>query len=219
MTTHAPSHYEIASQLPDNTVVTFHNASWDEYEDLLSQVGETSRLRISFDNGRLQVMTISGEHEKYARFLEKLVAAISLRLRISILSFGSTTMRIQDAAKGNEPDACFYIQRAAALGTRMNLDFTKDPPPDIAVEIDVHHDSENKLAIYAALRVPEVWRWSVGKLIIYVLENDDYVVADASPALPQISSRVLTEFLNRLREHGEFQTLVAFDEWLQECSK
>jgi len=34
-------------------------------------------------------------------------------------------------------------------------------------------------------------------------------------ALPVFTSRILTEFFTRLREDGEFQTILAFDEWLQ----
>src|SRR3982750_580997 len=110
MSTLATNYYNIVSQLPAAAVVTFHNVSWEEYEDLLEQVGEARQLRISYNDGTLQVMTLSAEHERYARFFEKLMTILSLRLRISILSFGSATMRKQKRDKGNEPDACFYVQ-------------------------------------------------------------------------------------------------------------
>jgi hypothetical protein len=87
MRTRTLSYYEIVSNLPADAVVTFRDVGWDEYEDLLEQVGEAEHLRISFDNGVLQVMTLSSEHEKYARFFERLMTAITLRLHIDILSF------------------------------------------------------------------------------------------------------------------------------------
>ncbi len=159
MSTQIASYYEIVSQLPEGTSVTFHDVSWDEYEELLEQVGEAKGLRISYDNGRLNVVAISAEHEKYAMFINSLIAGLRLRLRLNILSFGSATMRKRRRSKGNEPDACFYVQTASLIGNKIQLEFETDPPPDIAVEIDVHHDSRSKFSIYLGLRVPEIWRY------------------------------------------------------------
>ncbi|MEK6299564.1 MAG: Uma2 family endonuclease [Acidobacteriota bacterium] len=215
MSTQTLQYYEIVSQLPEDTVITFRNVGWEEYEDLLEQVGEASGLRISFDDGTLKVMTLSSKHKKYERFLEALITAVRLRLRINILSFGSATMRKRKKKKGNEPDACFYVQTADVIGHRINIDFEIDPPPDVAVEIDVHHDSRDKFSIYAGLGVPEIWRFDEQRLTIHVLEQDRYEEVPASRALPMVTSQILTEFLTSLPEKGEFQTLIAFDEWLQ----
>ncbi|MCS6806178.1 MAG: Uma2 family endonuclease [Blastocatellia bacterium] len=215
MATQTASYYDIVSRLPADTVVTFHDVSWQEYEELLEQVSEASGLRISYDDGMLTVMTLSTEHENYARFIERLVNVISLRRRINIRFFGSATMKTAKGHKGLEPDACFYVQTADRLGTRLELDFEVDPPPDIAVEIDVHHDSTFKLPIYAALGVPEVWRYDGKELTIYLLRGEGYEVSAQSQALALLTSQVLTEFLARLREEGELQALLAFDEWLQ----
>jgi len=209
------SHYDLVSQMPDDTVITFHGASWEEYEELLAQVGEASGLRLSFDEGTLQVMSLSPEHENYAEFIKRLVDLVSLRLRINIRFFGSTTIRKKKRAKGNEPDACFYVQNAAAIGNKLQLDFATDPPPDIAVEVDIHHDSLNKFPIYAALGVPEIWRFDGYALTIYYLQENSYLPHETSLALPVLSSRLLTDFLTRLSQEGEFQTLLAFDEWLR----
>ncbi len=219
MITQTVSYYDIVSQLPADTVVTFHHVSWQEYEDLLQQVGEASGLRISFDDGTLNVMTLSTEHENYARFIESLVRLISVRLRFNIRFFGSATIKKAKRRKGLEPDACFYVQTADALGNRMQLDFEVDPPPDIAVEIDVHHDSFSKFPIYAALGVPEVWRYDGQQLTILVLREDQYGTVTQSRALPLLTSQMLTESLTRLRDEGELQALLAFDQWLQSQSQ
>jgi Uma2 family endonuclease len=222
MSTQIASYYDIVSELPDDASVTFNDVSWDEYEELLEQVGEAPGLRISYDNGSLQVMTISSEHEKYASFISSLIAGIRLRLRIDILAFGSATMRKRKRKKGNEPDACFYVQTASLIGNRIQLDFETDPPPDIAVEIDVHHDSRSKLLIYAALGVPEVWRYDGQAMTIYHLVQDaaeieasSYVEQNTSGALPMLTTRILAEMLDRMRTDGELNALLAFDEWLQ----
>jgi Uma2 family endonuclease len=201
--------------MPADTIVTFHGVSWEEYEELLAQVGEARGLRLSFDEGTLEVMTLSTEHENYAEFIKRLVDRVSMRLRLNIRFFGSATIRKQKRRKGKEPDACFYVQNAAAIGNKLQLDFATDPPPDIAVEVDIHHDSLNKFPIYAALGVPEIWRFDGYALTIYHLQENDYLPQDNSLALPILSSQALTNFLTCLSKDGEFQTLLAFDDWLQ----
>lgn len=165
-------------------------------------------------------MTISSEHEKYASFINSLTTAIKLRLRLDILAFGSATMRKRKRKKGNEPDGCFYVQTASLIGNRIHLDFETDPPPDIAVEIDVHHDSRSKFPIYAALGVPEIWRYDGRTMTIYHLseaggDEQQYVAGDSSAALPMLTATLLTEMIERMRRDGELSALLAFDEWLQ----
>ncbi len=208
------SHYDIVARLPEDTTITFHHVSWAEYEELLTQVGEPAGLRISFDKGTLQAMTLSLEHETYVRFIEKLVSALSLRLRIQTRSSGSATMRKRAESVGKEPDAGFYIQTAAQIGHRLELNFEIDPPPDLAVEIDIHHDSLDKFPIYVELGVPEIWRYDGRALTIYHLQRKRYVKREASLALPMLSGKLLTDYLNRLQSEDEFQVLLAFDAWL-----
>jgi len=107
------------------------------------------------------------------------------------------------------------VQNAPLIGSRTDLDFATDPPPDIAVEVDVHHGSADKLSIYAGLGVPEVWHYDGVRLAIKLLENGSYVEAQQSRALALLTAELLTDFLWRLREEGDFQASVAFDEWLQ----
>ena len=137
MTTATSNIYDVVSQMSDGQVETFHNVTWDEYEEMLEQVGEARGLRISYNDGTLKVMSLSLEHETYADFIKRLVSVLSLRLRINIRFSGSTTMRKKKKSKGNEPDAGFYIQTAAAIGNRLDLDFAVDPPSDVVVEIDI----------------------------------------------------------------------------------
>ncbi len=219
MSTQITSYYEIVSQLPADASLTFRDVSWDEYEELLEQVGEAPGLRITYDNGSLHVMTISAEHEKYAVFINSLIAGIRLRLRMNILAFGSATMRKPRRSAGHEPDACFYVQTAALIGNKIQLDFDTDPPPDIVVEVDVHHDSRPRFRVYAALGVPEIWRYDGQAMTIYLLSEEgdgqQYVAGDTSAALPMLSATLLTEMLERMRRDGELSALLAFDEWLQ----
>ena len=215
MSTQTVSFREIIEKLPADSSLTLRNVSWEEYEALLESLGEASGLRVSFDEGTLQIMTLSSEHESYSRLLEKLIALLSARLRIRVLSFGSSTMKKREEAKGSEPDACFYVQTATVIGHKIHIDFGIDPPPDVVVEIDVSHDSLGKFPTYAALGVPEIWRYDGKALLVYHLKQGQYVSAQSSLALPMLTPSVLSEFLNRSQQNDQYDILLAFEEWLE----
>jgi len=195
--------------------LTLRNVSWEEYEALLESLNAAGGLRVSYDRGTLQIITLSSEHESYVRLLEKLIALVSARLRIRVLSFGSSTMKKREEAKGSAPDACFYVQRATVIGHKIHIDFGIDPPPDVVVEIDVSHDSLGKFPTYATLGVPEIWRYDGKVLLIYHLKQGQYVAAQSSLAMPMLTPGVLTEFLNRSQQSNQYDILLAFEDWLE----
>ncbi|MEW6211042.1 MAG: Uma2 family endonuclease [Acidobacteriota bacterium] len=206
---------DLIERLPPDSALTLRNVSWEDYEGLLEGVGEAAGLRISYERGTLQIMTLSPEHESYTKIIERLVDLLSIRLRIKILFFGSATMKRERNERGSEPDACFYVQNADRIGKNQQIDFSKDPPPDIVVEVDVHHDSQDKFSIYAALGVPEIWRYDERALTIHHLKEGQYIEAESSLALPMLDARVLTDFLNRSQREDQYEILLAFENWLQ----
>lgn len=215
MSTQTVNYCEVIEQLPPDSTLILRDVSWEAYEELLDAVGEAKHLRISYDQGTLQIMTLSSEHEVYSYLINDLVRLLSIRLRIKVLCFGSATMKKPRRNKGLEPDVCFYVQSAALIGNNIQLDFSSDPPPDIAVEIDVHHESLSKFPIYAALGVSEIWRYDGQSLTIYHLKEDTYTVAESSLALPMLASSTLTEFLSRSKHEDQYEILLAFENWLQ----
>ena len=206
---------EIIERLPPGSVLRLFDRSWTSYENLLEAVGEASGLRISFNRGTLKIMTLSTEHENYGRLLQMMIGILCVHLRMEILSFGSATIKKSRFQRGTEPDACFYVQRAAQIGNKIRLDFAVDPAPDVVVEIDLHHESRDKFPIYAALDVSDIWRYSSDKLEIHRLESGEYASIEQSEALPVLSAAVLTEFLNRSRTETQPKVLFAFEDWLK----
>ncbi len=169
----------------------------------------------AYDEGTLQIMALSALHESYQFLISHLVNLLSVRLRIRVLCFGSATMRKKAKQKGVEPDLSFYVQTAAAIGNRTDLDFSVDPPPDIVVEIDLQHPSLSKFPIYAALGVPEIWRYDGKSLTVYYLAGESYVITPSSVALPVLTSATLTEFLARSQHEDQYETVLAFEQWLE----
>ena len=211
----AVDYLELIEKLPENGILTLSDVSWEEYENLLEAVGETPSLRITFDNGRMQIMTLSFKHEYYGDFIKRLVDRLHYVFRIKVIFFGSATLKRQRRLKGAEPDACFYVQSAPIIGHKINLDLRIDPPPDVVLEVDIHHESISRFHIYEGLDVPELWHYDEQKLTIYHLQEGRYEVAGNSRAFPILTGEVLTEFLTRSQTDGQDETLLAFEDWLR----
>src|SRR5215467_798760 len=116
MSAEAISYVDVIDKLPPDSSLVLHHVPWDEYVALLEAVGEASHLRISYDDGTLQIMTLSSEHEDYQYRINDLVRLVSLRRRIKVQCFGSATIKAEGKGKGFEPDPCFYVQTAAVIG-------------------------------------------------------------------------------------------------------
>lgn len=215
MTPQTASYTELIERMTPETTLTFRGVSWQTYEDLLEQVGEAPALRISFNEGVMQIMTVSFEHEYFSEVLDQLVGRLSAVARIKILFFGRATMKTQKELKGSEPDACFYVQSASKIGNRFRLDLNTDPAPDIVVEVDINHESLSKFPIYAALEVSEIWHYDGTRLTINHLQGEQYHIVETSPSLPILTASVLTEFLKLSEEQDQYETLLAFENWLR----
>jgi len=204
----ATNYDEIIEHLTPGEPAIFHNVSWQEYEQLLDELVDRSGVRLSYDEGTLEIMTISTEHDFYEDLLQDLVRLLSLRLKFRFRSFGRATMKKTKARKGKEPDGCFFIKSCDLIGPRKRLDFENDPPPDIAVEIDLSTKSISKLPIYRALQVPEVWIYNGSVLTIYRLGDQGYASVERSEELQVLTSQLLTNFLNDAAETDDDNQLL-----------
>jgi Uma2 family endonuclease len=207
---------KIVSQLPAGSEIVLREQTWSDYEEILESVGEASGLRISFDGENIKIITLSTKHEKYVRLIEMLITALSLKTRKKVLHFGSATMKSSRRERGSEPDCCFYVQNAERVAHLDTIDFTRDAPPDIVVEIDIYHASTEKFETYSKLGVPEFWLYDGEQMKIYQLKDGSYSSVTQSPALPVLSDAVLSEFLNRLKTSDQFEILLDFEKWLVE---
>ena len=123
--------------VPPGQRVLLSDVSWQEFEAILEDLGEHRASRVAYDNGILEIMTPLPEHETNKELVSDLVKALLEELDIEFCSLGSTTFKNQEMLKGIELDNCFYIQNEAAVRGKNRLDLTVDPPPDLALEIDV----------------------------------------------------------------------------------
>lgn len=195
--------------------LVLHGISWEIYEELLQVFAEHPALRMTYYKGTLELMTPLPEHETYSWTLARLVVALSEELGLEIRGLKSTTWRSQPKAVGKEADECFYIQNEAAIRSKLEFDLTVDPPPDLAIEIDVTSASLDKMAVYAELKVPEVWRWQDSKLMIKRLTDAGYVESESSLAFGSFPVKDLAQFMQPNLQVGENARLREFRKWVQ----
>lgn len=203
--------------LPRGASLRVDDVSWEEYEQLLADLGDSYTARIFYDEGRMEIMAPTAMHEKPKGVIHRLMIVLSDELDIDVESFGSTTFRLKLKAKGAEPDDSFYIQNAPlVIGKEEEMDLRYDPPPDLVVEIDRTSASLNKFAIYAVLGVPEIWRIRQQIVRIHLLKADRYEESATSGAFPFLSTDTLSEFLALGLTEGARKTARAFRTWLRQ---
>ena len=188
--------------------VLLRNISWETYERLLDERGDSRVPRLAYDRGDLEIMSPSSEHESVAYFVALLVAVLAEEMRVNAYGVGSTTYRRGDIGRGFEPDASFHIRNEERIRGKPRVDLSVDPPPDLVIEVDITSPSLDKFQIYASLGVHEVWRYDGARATIFLLEEGEYVEARESAALPSLTSDVLTLFV-------EESTSLGSTDWLR----
>lgn len=175
--------------------VVLRNVSWDTYERLLADDEERRVPRITFDQGMLELVTPSMPHEEDAQTIARAIEIVAAILEIPIRSVSSTTFRRKELERGFEADASFYIQSEERIRGQREVDLAIDPPPDIVLEMEMSRSALDKLALFASMGIPEVWRCDGQQVTIHVLSGESYRESAASSALPVLTSEVLTGFL------------------------
>jgi Uma2 family endonuclease len=201
--------------VPPGQRLLLHDISWAEFEAILEELGEHRGTRIAYDNGLLEIMAPLPEHESDKEIIGDLLKALLEELDIEFLTLGSTTFKNSEMLKGIEPDQCFYIQNETVVRGKKRLDLTVDPPPDLALEIDV--TSRTHPEIYAALGVPELWRRSGNQIQIYQLQEGTYLPVEESPSFPgwPLATEILS-YVKQCQVEGRNKAMRSFRKWVRE---
>ena len=189
--------------------------SWGTYERLLDEHNESAGPRFTYDDGNLEIMTLSIEHEDPNRTLASLVEFILCEWDVDFLSAGSNTFKSASLKKGFEPDTSFYIEQVERIRGKKRLDLAVDPPPELVIEIEVTEPLLPRLPIFAAMRVPEIWVSESDTVRILRLDRGRYREVKRSAALSPLSAEIITDFLQRRLEMKRPAWARAVREWAQ----
>jgi len=200
--------------VPPGNQLLLKDVSWQQYQEILANFGESCSARISYSNGLLEIMVPLPEHEDNKVIIGDLVKVILEELDIEFRSLGSTTFDKESMAAAIEPDDCFYIQNEAAVRGKKRLDLNVDPPPDLAIEIDI--TSRTRLASYQNLGVPELWRFNGSKLEINIWQAGKYIESNQSLIFPNFPiTEVIPQYLEQSKIIGRNATMKLFRSWLR----
>lgn len=190
---------------------------WRTYTRCLKLFEERRSVRITYDRGVLEVVTLTYEHEREAHVLAFLILAWAEERQVVLRGGGSTTFKRRDLLRGLEPDQCYWIANQAQVRGLTRIDLTRDPPPDLVLEIDVTHSSVPRMPIYAALGVPEVWRPHGTTLSMHLLQADGaYASIPVSQALPPLAPNDLAPFLTLSNPLDDIAVLRQFRAWVRQ---
>jgi Uma2 family endonuclease len=200
-------------EIPEGQRLRLHDLCWQEFEEILAELGEHRASRVAYFDGILEVRKPLPEHEVDKELIGDFVKLILDTVEIDFECFGSTTFKRQDMKSGVEPDTCFYIENHHKMVGKRRIDLTIDPPPDLAIEVDV--TSITQLKAYEALKVRELWCYCDRQLSIYTLQGDRYSKAEISPTFPHLKiTEAIPHFVAIALAQGRSAAMRACRQWL-----
>lgn len=205
---------ESAAECQANHLVLY-GVSWETYSGVVQAFGDR-RLRHTYDEGTLEMMSPLKGHEWIKRLIAKFIDVVVLEFEIDVQSIGSTTLGSERVEKGLEPDDCYYLSHEPEVRGLEDYNPDRDPPPDLAIEVDVTHKSLDRMSVYAALGVPEIWRATKDGTLFYRLNRSRrYVKIPRSRELPLFTPAVIDEFLALRRTKSEAAVVRQFIAWVR----
>jgi Uma2 family endonuclease len=197
--------------------VIFRDVTWDDYEAMLRIVGER-RIRVTYDQGTMEIFMPSFAHDSDAYLLGRMVDALTEELDVDVTGGDTTTHKRQDLEKGAEPDKCYWLRdNARRVRGKRQLDLKTDPVPDLVIEVDVTATSLDRLKIFAALGVPEVWR-SAGRTLqfLHLQANGTYRPRATSRNFPSLPVSAIARFLKQGRTANTMDWIRSFRAFVRE---
>ncbi|HSU68033.1 MAG TPA: Uma2 family endonuclease [Tepidisphaeraceae bacterium] len=199
--------------------VVLDDVSWESYENLLNEIGDRP-VFVSFCRGSLEIMPPLPEHELEKKALGSLLELVALETKMPMRRFGSTTFRSKDDQVGLEPDECYYIRNEARVRKMRRFDPKVYPPPDLSIEIEITRRSVPRQPIYAALGVPELWRYDGARLTVLILSQGTYVPTQVSPTFPFLPLDGLVAYVARMLGDEEQNAVIEeFRAWVRQLPK
>jgi Uma2 family endonuclease len=211
-----PAPAQLLRDLEPGVPIRLCGLNWNDYLGVSNLIGDRP-LRTFYSDGEMEILMPSYAHEIWIVVLDTLIKALASELSMPLKGFGTSTFRRDDLEKGLESDRCYYLTNAARVRGKMRLDLGIDPPPDLAVEIEISRSAAKRMPIYAALRVPEVWRFDGETLKVHQLvANGEYLIVERSQYFPYLPIEELVRFVKMQDQLDDTELDAAFRAWVRE---
>jgi Uma2 family endonuclease len=181
---------------------TFEDVDWEFYTQIGQRLADR-RVFTTYYKGRLEIVTVSYLHDRVVALLSQLVWILAEESGAPLIPSGMTTLKRKDLEAGIEPDSSFYTAHGSAVREKTEIDLSVDPPPDLAIEVQITRRLGARQTIYRDIGVPEVWQFGNGVLAVLCRRGGEYERVDRSPTFPQLSPREISSFIAAgLRQDG-----------------
>jgi Uma2 family endonuclease len=200
----------------DELILRFR--TWQDYEALLASREDKAGLRIRYNEKtqEIRIMSPLPRHGNQADLLADLVKALLRNEGKDWQSFTPITLKRMNQ-QGIEPDYCFYIDNRDRILGKERIDLEIDPPPDLAIEVDL--TCSTKPEDYQAIAPLELWVYRGSELFIYQFESQQYRESDTSLWFPNTDLKTLIpHYCNRGWEVGSSTALREFESALRSPS-
>ncbi len=183
---------------------------------MLAEMGDERNSRIAYDNEIVEIITSLMPHENSNRLIEAFVGLLCEELGLEVKSTGSLILTRDDLEKGGEPDSSYYIQNESIVRDKENIDLETDPPPDLVLEVEYSRPKVDKLSLYAAMGIPEFWRYNGTVLRVYVISAGQYTEVETSLTFPVVLVKQISQFILQAKQDGQMSTIRAFRTWVRQ---
>ncbi|MDP1563826.1 MAG: Uma2 family endonuclease [Pirellulaceae bacterium] len=203
----------LMSEVPETRMV-LQNVSWETFVALADE-RRGSVPRMTYNEGVLEMMSPKRKHENIGRLIGRMIEVYSEIKGIEILSVASVTVKRSDLKKAYEADESYYVTNIDQVLVKEELDFEVDPAPDLVIEVELTSSAIDKLELFSAMHVHEVWRHDGTSVQFYRWVDGSYEPIQTSIELPGLDAALINRFLEQRLEAGETTFIRAFRSEIQ----
>jgi Uma2 family endonuclease len=206
-----------ARSLAADQCVVLNGLGWDAYVTINDAVREKPHVRMIHVDRRLTLLIPARPHWWYAERLADIARFLAAGGGIFWETAGSATFRRADLEVGVEGDRTFYLREHAEImkGPR-NIDLSCQPPPDVAIEVEVSHPADDALLAWGRIGVPEIWRFDAEHGTLEFCQrgpDGNYRPESRSTQLPPLSAEDVLAQLQFAEEMGSSHWYTQAGEW------
>jgi Uma2 family endonuclease len=197
------------TEVDDLQRFVFRKADWAFYQEVGERL-EGRRAFITYYKGKLEIVTTSLLHEAISGLLVVIIRVLAEETNTPLKGAGAATLDRVDLDEGTAPDASFYIANERRMRGKQTIDLATDPPPDLAIEVEVTRRLGERKSIYRDLGVAELWLYGAAGLAIQVYQNGQYIGSERSPTFPLLSPQEISAFVANGLTQDETEFAKAF---------
>jgi Uma2 family endonuclease len=204
--------------------ITLPDISWAKLETLLADLGNQRSTRITYYQGKLEMLEPQPQHDRVARLIDSLLQVLADEAGDDLFSLGAQLLKHPDMGIAIQPDACYYLAQRVQPAERAELDLSQIAPPNLAIDVQFGEASSRRLGLMAGLGIPEVWQYVTslneaevlqGELTLLALVDNAYQPIAQSRIYDYLDRDRIAEFIAQSDTIGLTQSLTVLRSWVK----